>query len=314
MEQAFERLSALKNEAETPAAAKELKAFLKNRSNLVVAKAAKITGQARTVELVPDLIAAFNRLLKNPHKLDKGCAALVEIVTALYEMDHVEPEIYLLGLHHVQMEGSYGPPVDAAAKLRGLSALGLARTRHPYALEEIIPLLVDDWPQARIGAIRALASNGGQAGALLLKLRVLTGETEPDVLAECFSGLLSGAPENAPPFVARYIDSADVAVAEAALFALGSSRLPQAFDLLKQRGTAVGPLRKSLLLAIAMIRSEEAIEFLLSLLPESNTQMAKDLIAALAQFRNNERVRSRVEVAVSSRDSKELSEAFRQQF
>jgi HEAT repeat protein len=231
-------------------------------------------------------------------------------------MDYVEPEIYLQGIHHVQIEGSFGPPVDAAAKLRAVSALGLARTRHPAALDEIVSLLVDDWPQARIGAVRALASNGGEAGVLLLKLKILTGESEPDVLAECFSGLLASAPEKSLPLIAGYIDSEELAIAEAALLALGSSRLPEAFDLLKSRwdGIGSGPLRKVLLLAMAMIRSETAIEFLLSLLAESSQQTAKDVITALALFRDNEKVRSQVESVIASRKEKSVSEIFRQEF
>ena len=195
IEKALDRLTALKNEAGGASVAAELKSFLENRSNLVVAKAAKIACLVRATELVSELVRAFHRLMVNPSKLDKGCAATTGIVGALYELDHAEPEIYLLGIHHIQMEGSFGPPVDVAAKLRGISALALARTRHPSALDEIVSLLVDEWPEARVGAVRALAVNGGPAGALLLKLKILTGEREPDVLAECFSGLLSTAPE-----------------------------------------------------------------------------------------------------------------------
>jgi hypothetical protein len=315
VEQALDRLGSLRSES--PAAVtQELKAFLKNRSNLVVAKAAKIAGELHATDLIDDLLLALHRFMVNPQKLDKGCAATTEIVATLYEMDHVEPEIYLLGIHHVQMEGSFGPPVDAAAKLRAFSALGLARTRHPQALEEIVPLLVDPWPQARIGAVRALAANGGQAGALLLKLKILTGEDELDVLAECFSGLLSCAPESSLPLVATYTDSEDQAIAEVALVAIGSSRLPQALAFLQGRwetSTFASP-RKALLLAIAMVRSEAAIEFLLSLLSDSKVQNAKDIIAALAIFRDNTKVRLAVEQAVSALNDKALSEAFRQDF
>lgn len=315
-EQALDRLAVLRNEAASPALVQELRAFLKNRSNLVIAKAARVAGKARVTELVPDLVEAFERLMKNPAKLDKGCAALTEITDALYEMDYVEPETYLRGIHHVQMEGSYGQPVDAAAKLRAASALGLARTRHPHALDEIVSLLIDPWPQARVGAVRALATNGGEAGALLLKLKILTGESEPDVLAECFSGLLASAPETSLTLIAGYADSEDLAVAEAALLALGSSRMPQALELLTERWdrTAAGPLRKILLVSIAMVRSDAAIEFLLALLPDSSTQTAKDLITALAMFRDNEKVRSKVETAISARNDRALAEVFRQEF
>ena len=266
--------------------------------------------------LVPDLVRAFHRLIKDPSRLDKGCAATTEIVSALYELDYAEPEIYLLGIHHVQMEGSFGPPVDAAAKLRAASALGLARTRHPAALDEIVSLLVDEWPEARIGAVRAMTVNGGAAGALLLKLTILAGEKEPQVLAECFCGLLSAAPDRSVPLVAGFADSGNLPVAEAALLALGSSRLPEALDWLKAKWerTAGGQLHKTVLLAIAMVRSEAAIEFLLQLLAECTPALAKDVIVALAFFRNNERVRGRVESVVARRNEKSASEIFGQEF
>ena len=316
VEQALDRLSALRYEAPGSAVIAELKAFLKNRSNVVIAKAAKIAGETNATELVPELVTAFHRLMANPEKLDKGCAATTEIAGALYELDYTEPEIYLLGIHHVQMEGSFGPPVDAAAKLRGVSALGLARTRHPQALEEIVTLLVDAWQPARIGAVRAMASNGGHAGALLLRLKLLTGEQEPDVLAECFSGLLASAGENSLPLVASYLDSLDLAVAEAALLAIGSSRLPGAFALLKEKSTrtAAGPLRRITLLAIAMLRSDEAIKFLLACLADGTAQTAKDALMALAIFRTNEKVRAQVEAAVLGRDDSSLTDVFRQDF
>lgn len=316
VEQALHRLAALKNEAAGASVAAELKSFLANRSNLVVAKAAKIAGQARALELVPDLLKAFHRFMQNPSKLDKGCAATTEIVTALYELDYTESEIYLLGIHHVQVEGSFGPPVDAAAKLRAISALALARTPYPAALDEVVSLLVDDWPEARIGAIRALAVNGGPAGALLLKLKILTGDTEPEVLAECFSGLLTAAPERALALVAGFVESEDVAIAEAALLALGSSRRPEAFDVLRAKWerTAGGPLRKTVLLAIATIRSDAAIEFLLELLAGCSAATARDVLAALALFRNNEKIRSRAESVVARRNEKSLSEIFAQEF
>jgi hypothetical protein len=68
VEQALDRLAALTNEAGGPAVAAELKAFLKNRSNLVVAKAAKIAGQARATELVPELAGAFHKFVDRPVK------------------------------------------------------------------------------------------------------------------------------------------------------------------------------------------------------------------------------------------------------
>jgi HEAT repeat protein len=317
IEQALDRLGTLRSQSVSSAdTVTELKRFLNHKSNLVVAKAAKTVGHLRSSQLIPDLVSAFERLMSDAPKRDKGCAAITEIASALYEMDYLEPELYLQGIHHVQLEGSFGPPVDVAAKLRALSALGLVRTRYPHALDEVVPLLVDAWSPVRIGAVRALASNGGEAGAMLLKLKVLVGDDEPDVMAECFSGLLANPSERSLHFVSQYVDSDDPETSEAALLAIGSSRHPGAFDLLKEKleRTAQGAARKTVLLAIALTRSEAAIAFLISRVENENAQTAKDSLTALAIYRDNEKVRHSVEEAVSRRGDKSLAESLRQEF
>src|SRR5689334_25405057 len=118
--QALGWLSALESELDDAAVARELKGYLADRSNLVVAKAAKIARDRGLTQLLPDLVSAFDRLMVDPAKLDKRCAGLTEISMAIYEMDYTEPEVYRKGISHVQMEPSFGPPVDAAAALRGI--------------------------------------------------------------------------------------------------------------------------------------------------------------------------------------------------
>lgn len=317
IEQALDRLSTLRSQGSlSTEAIGELKRFLGHKSNLVAAKAAKTVGHVRCLQLTSALVAAFERLMTDPHKLDKGCAALTEIVSSLYEMDYLEPEVYLKAIRHVQMEGSFGPPVDVAAKLRAFGALGLVRTRYPHALDEVVSLLVDSVPQARVGAVRALASNGGEAGALLLKLKVLTGDDEPDVIAECFSGLLANPSERALEFVSQYADSEDLAIVESALLAIGSSRHPAAFDLLKDKWerTVGAELRKTLLVAMAVTRSEAAIQFLISLLENANLQTAKDTISALAIYRDNEKIGNSIDEMISRRADQSLTDTWRREF
>src|SRR4051794_1922726 len=98
-ERLLEQLGSLRSE-EGPEVASELREALKHRSNLVVAKAARIAGELRVQELLPDLASAFERFMQNSARLDKRCAATPEIVTALYEMDYLEPDIYLAGIQH----------------------------------------------------------------------------------------------------------------------------------------------------------------------------------------------------------------------
>ena len=181
VEQALNDIGELRVASPSEDVAKQLRSYLKNRSNLVVAKAAKIVGELHLSGLIAELAAAFNRMMVNPAKLDKRCAAITEIVSALYELDYTEPEVYLQGIRHVQKEASFGPPIDTAATLRGRSAQGLLRTRYPDAIAIVIDLLVDPEPPARLGAIRALALNGGDVGPLLLRL-ITRGTLGPIVL------------------------------------------------------------------------------------------------------------------------------------
>jgi HEAT repeat protein len=202
--------------------------------------------------------------------------------------------------------------VDAAAKLRGLCAQGLLRTRYPNAADEVVPLLVDGEAEARLGAVKALAINGGEAGVLLLKLKVHTGDSEPAVSGECFAGLLAAAPERSLGLVAKYLESEDEALAEAAILALGESKDERAFEILKEKWqrTVGGPLRPVLLVAMALSRLETAIAYLLAIVEEANPRTAAQAIEALASYRSSERVRSSLQGIVSERNEPVVTEAF----
>ena len=306
-ERVLDRLGELRHEEPTARVVEELRGALRNRSNLVVAKAAKAARELCATELLPEMVIGFNRLITDAPKLDKRCAAVTELVTTLYEMDYDEPEPYLTGLKHVQMEGSYGPPVDEAAKLRAVSAQRLLRTRYPDALAEVVRLLVDREPAARAGAVRALAANGGESGALLLRLKVLAGDEEVTVLAECFAGLLS-ATEKAVPFVAMYLAAADDAVAEAAMLALGESRLPAGFEVLKEKWqrTVAAPVRKVLLAAMTASRLDEAVAFLISVIEGADVRTAQDALESLTIYRSNERIVAAVRRVVQRRKDRGL--------
>ena len=95
IERALNRLSDLRSAAPSDTVTAQLREFLRNRSNLVVAKAAVVVRELRIVALIPDLVAAFSKFMANAPRLDKRCAALTEITSTLYELDYVEPEPYL---------------------------------------------------------------------------------------------------------------------------------------------------------------------------------------------------------------------------
>jgi HEAT repeat protein len=316
IERSLDRLGELRRADASETAVQEVREFLRNRSNLVVAKAAKVARELQMKALVPDMVSAFNKLMADAPRLDQRCAATTEIVSALYELNYEEPAPYFTSLKHVRMEASFGPPVDEAAKLRAVSAQGLVRTRHPDALAEVMQLLVDREPAARIGAVRALAVNGGEAGILLLRLKVLTGDAESVVLGECFSGLLEASPVKSVPFVAKYVDSEDSDVAQAAMLALGESRLPAAYEVLREKWsrTAGVPAKNILLASMASSKLEEAIAFLVSLVETESVPTAVAVVEALSIYSRSERVRKSVNDAVLARRDQSLADHFKREF
>jgi HEAT repeat protein len=312
VEAALDAISALRANPDQPDALKQLRAAIGSKISVVASKAAKLACELRKEELVPDLVSAFERFMKEPHKSDKGCRALNEIATALYAMDYAGHEVYLKGIRHVQTEGAYGPPVDNAVPLRAVSALGLVQSRYPDAMEELVRLVADKELGARIGAVRAIASAGDPASPLLLRLKALIGDSEAEVLGECFLGLLSLAPAKSLAFVAAYLGG-DEAVSEAAMLALGATRRADAFEVLRQawEKPLSTELRKTLLLSIATLRLQEALDFLFSMITDGPQQAAADAITALGLYREDSKIRTAVETAVSSRGGQPLTEAFR---
>ncbi len=308
---ALEELYRLRQSLPQPAAAAELRPYLRNKSSAVVAKAAKIAGDFELQELQPELVSAFQRFLCDPAKTDRGCSAKTEIVRALEVLGAAEAAVFLTGIHHVQMEGSFGPPIDTAPPLRAASAMGLVHMNHPDAILEIVTLLVDREVDARVGAVRALAHSGRPESVPLLRLKVLQPDASIDVKGECFTALLAIAPATSVDFVASYLGSTDLSLAEAAALALGESHQPAAIEALKAKWEAFvpEPLRRPLLMGLALAREESAFEFLYSLIETSSEPVAAEAISALAVYRHDDRIRGRVAVVVASRQSKGLQTA-----
>ena len=295
---------------------RDLGPFLRHKSNHVASAAASTAERLEAGALAQDLVDAFLEVMKDPAKRDPGCEALIAIAKALVTLDEPAAKAYFAGVHHVQMEGSFGPPIDAAAPLRGLCAQGLARMGHPDALLECVNLLADKEVPARLGAIRAIADSGDIAGALLLRLKALVGDKEDEVIGECFAGLLRLAPAPSLDFVAGFLKSASEEIRERAALALGESHLAAAFPVLRDAWveTAQAARRRTLLLSIAMLRLDEAVEFLLTRVAEDREAAAADALAALALYGRDESVRKRVEEIVGKRASVALKTVFDREF
>jgi len=135
-------------------------------------------------------------------------------------------------------------------------------------------------------------------------------------LAECFAGLLAASPEKSVAFVAKYIDASDESTAEAVMLALGESRLPAAYEVLREKWdrTVLMPEKKVLLVAMAASKLDEAIAFLVSLVESASMPIAAAAVKDLAIYRHNERVSKSVRAAVVTRKERALVVQFEQDF
>jgi hypothetical protein len=100
-------------------------------------------------------------------------------------------------------------------------------------------------------------------------------------------------------FVAGFLQREERALQEAAAVALGESQLAQAFHFLEAawEDTIDAELRQSFLLAIALLRHERALTFLLDLVKHDGRR-GEEALAALHMYRDDPRVWERVERAL----------------
>lgn len=261
-------------------------------------------------DLLARLPDAFARLREDPLKRDPGCRGQTAIAKALDRAELRAADVFLAGVRHVQLEPVWGGRADTAAELRGVCGMALIHGRHERAMIEVGDLLADAEVRARVAAARALAASGDRAVAEpLLRLRILAGEADGEVAGEVFAALLELARDDAIDFVARFLDSADEALAEAAALALGGSRLKSAFAVLRAASERlVGPSRRVLLLAIALLRDDEAWRWLLDLVANDSIAAATDAIHALAAFRHDAELCARLRETVARRGDDQLVE------
>jgi hypothetical protein len=306
LEETLERLKLIRDDPAGSDALATLREILAGRLSHAIAKACEIAADAQLHDLVPALVAAFERFMKEPAKRDPGCRAKTAIVDALQHLDASEGDLYLRAARHVQLEAVWGGKEDTAAALRGAAGRGLVRMNHPNALLVLADLLADPEVPARIAAARTIAYHGGSAGLPLLRLKVLTGDREIDVLGDCLLGMLQISAPDSIDFISRLLDGE---LAEAALLALGESRAKEALAVLQAywERTVDADLSRSALLGVAMLRSEEALDWLLSLIASEPGPIARDAIGAFEIYRNDERLVERVRKTVRERSDLDLT-------
>jgi hypothetical protein len=301
IEERLEALERLANALDQPDTRDELRKHLGGKVSLLAAKAAALIGRlpGDREDLASELVSAFRRFMVDPVKNDKGCLAKIAIMETLLAIDRLDEDVLRIGIRHVQMEPVFGGKADTAPPLRALCGIGLVQVGAADALDHVAVLLADPEPDARLGAVRALVACGALATPLL-RYKALQEEPQPLVIAECLSGLMTIAPHDSFEFIAALIDPEKPQVAPNAAMAIAESRLPGAFEVLegKLRDGFSPEFRQSLLLPIAMTRSDAAVDLLVSVLEDGDLTACTQAISALAIYRGDPSVRARVEGAL----------------
>lgn len=187
--------------------------------------------------------------------------------------------------------------VDTAVELRCTCALGLVASGDPNAVLELLHLLNDGEPQARIGAIKALELVQPFHAQIALRQKVLYGDEEPNVIAECFSSLLKAAGEDALEFALEWLTGTNRVRQEGAALALGESRLEEALEPLidaSERLVPGDPRTTIFFQAIALQRRERATRYLLEAIAKAPAARAVHAAEALSIYSYNRELRDQV--------------------
>ncbi|MEM7166866.1 MAG: HEAT repeat domain-containing protein [Planctomycetota bacterium] len=293
------KLSRLRKEPPGAITTETLVAGLQSRNNLIVARAATVAAELNQHDLEGELETAFQRFLVDPIKTDQRCLAKQALARAIVDMELPATEVLLLGAHHVQMEPSFGRPVDSAVDLRATCAIGLVNCGHPDVVMELLPRLLDAEAQVRVAAARAIGACGDPAAVAVLRLKVLTGDDEPDVLIEALAALFELAPRRTLDFVRSLLEGG-ACDPGAAILALGDSRLEAAFPLLQQQWQRANRSeeRRIVLHAMVALRREPAIDFVFGIVADGAMPAAREGATALAALRLDPTLRQRMEQVV----------------
>ena len=316
--QAFDRkLAALEELRSAADVVQPLRKALKDRNNYFVSKVAAIVAQRQLAELTPDVLAAMERFFQDPTKTDPQCWAKNALIKTLKDLGHRGPAVYLRGIEHIQMEPVWGGQADSAGTLRGACALALVECSLD-ALEILRYLgdrLADTEKTVRVDAALAIGQLGQPVGALLLRLKALIGDTEPEVVGQCFLSLLGLHAEEAIPFVGRFLRSGPEETRAEAAAALAQSREPAALEQLTElwQERLSPDMRATILLSLAASPLPQAAEFLLSVLTEDSGDLAKTAITALARSRLHGELRERT-LALLGNKPADVRRHFEQEF
>ncbi|MBN1609039.1 MAG: hypothetical protein JW940_20595 [Polyangiaceae bacterium] len=298
------KLEAVRRARENPhgeSAERDLRAALGDKSWLVASEAAAVVGEHRLEGFKDALLGIWPRFVENPAKTDPGCRAKEAALTALDQLEILDPDPFLAAIRYRQLEPVAGGRIDTAGGVRVRALSALLRQLYPDASLFAGELMADADAQVRAGVARALGYYGDRAAGPLLVHQLRSGDAEPNVLAECAVALLAVAGDFGLGLVRALLGSVDEVMSEAAALALGQSRDPAATaalvawveEVVLERDIELG------VRALGLSRLESARTYLLGLVREGSPARARAAVEALAVHHYDEQLMARVRQAAT---------------
>ncbi len=304
----LERLRAIRSSGGA-AASTELERLLGDESPFVASLAAEIVTEQERKLLASAIGRTFRRVFGNEQP-DRGCTVALACLKALEVFEVRDADLYTGALGMVRREPVGMDVVDVAMGVRIQAAYALARTEGIAATLTIMKLLGDPEPDVRAGVAEALGAIGSEAATAALYAKLLARDEDPNVMGALMRVLLRNNPAFFFPVVVSHLDDANETVAELAAVALGESRMPGALAPLSSRAAAISPRRlPSLLIAIALLRSDEAADYLAGLLASAKPAVALQAVGALKLFRDSPSLEKRVRQIGADRRNRDISAA-----
>jgi hypothetical protein len=291
---------------------------------IVIKGAAELAYQWEARALIPALAAAAETLApdvlgEDAPKRDPGAEAKEAILRALVDWEADLPDLYLKAARWEQFAPIMHGRKDVAAECRGLAALGIAQTRGgaqgpDAAVMLLIDLLADPEAATRVRVAQALGLWRGPEGAPVLRLKAHVGDEEPQVLGEVLAALLRHDPRGQLPFVEGFLHDEDSRIVEAAALALGESRLVAALPALAAAYASLArdPVHTSVLMAIALLRHEDSLAWLLARLADARPAAALEILESLRLYKGDEKAVARIAPIAHARP--ELARLFDEMF
>ena len=161
-----------------------------------------------------------------------------------------------------------------------------------------------------MNATRAIADTGHESAVPLLRLKLLTGHTDPEVMGLCMSGLLELAPASSIPLVAKFLKHPNEALILEAAATLGSCGRPTAVEALIDAFGRFGDdeIKRAILLSIGLSRDPTAIDFLIAQLEKGDAGVVA--LEALQPSCVYPEIQGRVRGVIEKLGDKNLKSAF----